>query len=261
MGIIRTFKGESIIKNLNGLAGHDSERSWLAPRRGRMHRTIRLFAIFSTLFLSMCTFYSQEGAIVSPNGLSCQNRTDYGLFQQQQSAQCYYRCPDGTGRQPEIEEEFTTSSPLYNASREELDARFCQGLAQTTLTPMTATVSLPPSETATSSPTPEIALTGQSPLLSGDVTMCDIAVNLINFRMIKPVRGLTVEGLDVQIGDQPTSCSVNPTNPSLLTCNIPASVAFPARVLVRLNGAVVNDFVFDGVGCAKISTAFPTTTP
>jgi hypothetical protein len=91
--------------------------------------------------------------------------------------------------------------------------------------------------------------------------MCDIAINLINFRMNEPAPDLTVEGLEVEIGDRATSCSVNPTNPSLLTCNIPPGVAFPARVLVRLDGAVVNDFVYDGLGCAKIATAFPTTTP
>jgi hypothetical protein len=91
--------------------------------------------------------------------------------------------------------------------------------------------------------------------------MCDVAINLINFRMNKPVPDLVVEGLEVEIGDRPTSCSVNPTNTSLLTCNIPPSVTFPARVLVRLDGAVANDFVYDGLGCAKIATAYPTTTP
>jgi hypothetical protein len=46
-----------------------------------------------------------------------------------------------------------------------------------------------------------------------------------------------------------------------LTCNLPASVTFPIRVLVRLDGAVANDFMYDGLGCAQIATAFPTTTP
>jgi hypothetical protein len=91
--------------------------------------------------------------------------------------------------------------------------------------------------------------------------MCDVGIHLINFRMVEPVPGLTVEGLELQIDDRPATCSVNPTNPSLLTCTIPAGVSFPARVLVRLDGVTVNDFVYDGLGCAKIATAFPTTTP
>jgi hypothetical protein len=79
--------------------------------------------------------------------------------------------------------------------------------------------------------------------------------------MIEPVPDLAGKDLEVQIGDQPTACFVNPVNTSLLSCNIPAGVTFPARVFVSLDGATVNDFIYDGLGCAKIATAFPTTTP
>jgi len=248
-----------------------------------MHRNIKLFAAFSSLFLAMCTFYDQGGAIVAPNGLSCQNRTDYGFLQQQQVAECYYKCPDGTVRQPEIVEAFSESSPLYSASREEVDAQFCQGPARPTATPPPPTESLateppitePPTEPpatkvpATSvPPTEQIApsatfeiISQQPPLLRGDVTMCDVAINLINFRMIEPVPNLTGRALEVEIANQPSSCSINPTNTSLLTCTLPAGVTFPTRVLVRLDSVVVNDFDYSGLGCAKIATAFPTTTP
>jgi hypothetical protein len=233
-----------------------------------MHRNFKLFAAFSTLLLAMCTFYDQSGAIVAPNGLSCQNRTNYGGFEGQPSAECYYSCPDGTGRQVEIDGEFSASSPLYSASQEEVDKQFCEDPSLPVLTQPPATAS-PPTTEATPvpatkavlpSPTSEIIVSDQ-PFLRGDVTMCDVGINLINFRMIEPVRDLRVEGLEVQIDDQPTTCSVNPTNTSLLTCTIPASVTFPARVFVRLDGAVVNDFIYDGLGCAKIATAFPSTTP
>jgi hypothetical protein len=110
-------------------------------------------------------------------------------------------------------------------------------------------------------PPATIEIISDQPLLRGDVTMCDVGINLINFRMIEPVPDLIVEGLEVQLDGKPTTCSVNPTNTSILTCTIPPGVAFPAPVLVRLDGAVVNDFIYDGLGCAKIATAFPTTTP
>ncbi len=235
-----------------------------------MHRMIRIFAVVSTLFLSMCTIYAPGGAIVSPNGLSCQNRTDYGFFQGQQSARCYYQCPDGTVRRPELEEAYSVSSPLYNASKDEVDAQFCQGV----VAQPTATQPLPtglPTETATDIPPTEQALPSATativvvpnlpPLLRGDVTMCDVASSLINFRMNEPVPDLTGKDLTVQIADQPTTCSVNPVNTSLLTCTIPPGVTFPARVFVSLDGATVNDFVYNGLGCAKIATPFPTTTP
>ena len=216
----------------------------------------------------MCTFYDQSGAVVSPNGLSCQTRTDFGFFERQQSAQCYYQCPDGTARQPEIAGAFSVSSPLYSASRTDLDAQFCGEslLATPTSPPATTTATLastatrPPQAGDSPTSTAEITVT-KSPLLAGDVTMCDLAVSLINFRMLEPVPDLSGQDLEVDIADQETSCDVNPVNTSLLTCQIPAAVTFPARVLVRLDDSVVNDFIFDGTGCAKIATPFPTTTP
>lgn len=243
--------------------------------KGPMHRKIMLVAAlsaFSVLLLTMCTFYDQSGAVVSPNGLSCQNRTDYIFFERRQSAACYYQCPDQTIRRPEISEKFSPSSPLYSASKEDLDAQFC-GLAlqpTATVSPteqfspsptrgITATV--PPTERASPSPTQGTSLAVQTPLLTGDVTMCDLAVNLINFRMIEPVPDLNAKALAVQIADRETTCYVNATNPSLLTCTIPGFVTFPARVVVRLDNVVVNDFTFNGLGCAKIATSPPTGTP
>ena len=251
-----------------------------------MHRNFRLFAAFSTLLVSMCTFYDQSGAVVSPNGLSCQNRTDYGFFQREIAAECYYKCPDGTVRQPEMVEAFSEASPLYSASKAEVDGQFCAGVPYPTATlPLpTATESLstelplteepfdeeatqepatpvPPTEALAPSATSGIVISQLPPLLRGDVTMCDVGINLINFRMIDPVPDLAGRALEVEIADEPAACSVNPTNTSLLTCTLPSGVTFPTRVFVRLDGDVVNDFNYDGLGCAKIATAFPSTTP
>jgi hypothetical protein len=245
-----------------------------------MYRNIKLFAVFSSLLvLSMCTIYDQSGAIISPNGLSCQNRTDFNSVAGQQSASCYYQCPDGTIRRPELDEEFTVSSPLYNAPKNEVDAEFCQGAVQPTATqglatevptdepteppteaPATATA-VPPTEEAVASPTATLVVQNQVPLLSGEVTMCDVAADLVNFRMIEPVPELEGKDLEAEIADLPSNCFVNQVNTSLLTCTLPPAVTFPARVLISLDGATVNDFMYDGQGCAKIATAFPTTTP
>lgn len=235
-----------------------------------MHKKLKLFATFSVLLITtMCTFYDPGGAVVSPNGLSCQTRTDFGFFERQRSAQCYYQCPDGSVKQPEIAGDFSVSAPLYSASKEDLDAQFCSEALQPAPTRPPATATATPAITATppltkevsSTSTAKISVTEQPPLLAGDVTMCDLAVRLINFRMTEPVSDLSGKDLAVRIAGKETTCAVNPVNTSLLTCGIPASVTFPARVLVRLDDVVVNDFTFTGVGCAKISTAFPTTTP
>jgi hypothetical protein len=79
--------------------------------------------------------------------------------------------------------------------------------------------------------------------------------------MAEPVPDLTGRTVTVQIAGLDSICSVNPTNPSLLTCTIPPDVIFPARVVVSLDGVMVNDFTYDGVGCQQLTTPVPTTTP
>ncbi|HSL44740.1 MAG TPA: hypothetical protein VK897_14990 [Anaerolineales bacterium] len=249
-----------------------------------MFKRIMLFASLLVLLLtSMCTFYDQSGAVISPNGLSCQTRTDFGFLSGEQSAECYYQCPDGTVRQPEIDGGFSEASPLYSASKDELDDQFCDEPLPTAITQSPATPTAPEAaattDPATDVPTEEVSPSAtvetttaatatvevpaidQPPLLRGDVSMCDVASNLINFRMVESAPDLSVNELEVEIADQNTNCSVNPVNTSLLTCTIPPGVLFPARVVVRLDDAVVNDFIFNGVGCAKIATPFPSLAP
>jgi hypothetical protein len=89
--------------------------------------------------------------------------------------------------------------------------------------------------------------------------MCDLGSRLINFRLVQPPPDLTGKTLEVEIAEQESTCYVNPTNPSLMTCTIPIEVSFPASILVRLDGAVVNEFVYSGLGCSILAT--PTQTP
>ena len=235
-----------------------------------MPKKIYLLLVFSSFLFTMCRAYDQGGPVVSPNGLSCQNYTNYGSFSQ--GAACFYSCPDRSVRQPELSENFSPESALYSASKGEMDAQFC-GMASAptatippaaTDTPLATLVSIP-SRTLTPavdvSPTLEAAATiVSSPLLTGSVTMCDQIVDLISFRMAETAPDLTDKDLAVQISDQETTCEVNPVNTSLLTCDLPATIIFPARVLVTLDGAVANDFNYDGIGCILVDTAIPNNT-
>lgn len=238
-----------------------------------MHRNIKLFAAFSVLLLTVCTFYDQSGAVISSNGLSCQNQTDIVFLKWQQVSKCYYECSDGTFRELEIPGNFSASSPLYSASKKDLDAQFCDLAAHSTATQLpatphpTATISptvfpvASPTEPASVSPTPGPVVAVRTPLLTGEVTMCDLAVNLINFRMKEPIPDLKTKALAVQIAGQDSTCTANAVNPSLLTCTIPVAETFPARVVVRLDNVIVNDFVYDGLWCANIATPLPTVIP
>ena len=231
-----------------------------------MPKKIYFLLVFSAFLVTMCKAYDQGGPVVSPNGLSCQNY--YGAFSSG-GAECFYSCPDRTIRQPVLPENFSTESPLYSASKGELDAQFCGMASAPTSTMPPATTNTPttldsipsPALTAQASPTLDAVLpTSSSHLLTSNVTMCDQTVDLISFRMVDTAPDLTDADLTVQISDQETSCAVNPVNTSLLTCDLPTTMTFPARVLVTLDGAVVNDFMYDGVGCIIVDTAIPSNT-
>ena len=157
-----------------------------------MGRKIKLLLAISLLLLTtMCRWYEPGGRVTSTNGLSCQNYINYGSFEE--AAECSYICPDGTISQPVIAGKFSVASPLYSASKEELDGRFCAGIFQQTATELptsmpptispTIALTIPP--TAQASPTVAISPTPLPPLLTGEVTSCDRSINLINFRMVE----------------------------------------------------------------------------
>ena len=237
-----------------------------------MRRKLKLLLVLSAFLLSMCRSYDQNGTVASINGLSCQNYTDYGFLKRSERAACFYVCPDGTVAQPDIPENFSDSSSLYIATKKELDSQFCgvaslptatQQLASTSApaTPLvTASATVSPIETIPieASTTAAISPTALPSLLTGDVTMCDQTTDLISFRMVESAPDLTDKLVTLQISDQETSCAVNPVNTSLLTCALPSLVTFPAIVIVSLDGAVVNDFSYDGIGCILVDTPIPT---
>lgn len=229
-----------------------------------MTQKLKILLVLSTFLLSMCRSYD-NGTVASINGLSCQNYTDYGFLTRSEGADCFYVCPDGTVTQPHISENFSGDSSLFTASKEELDSQFCSVSAQATATeslastPAAASATEPPLETATidASPTAPISPTAAAPLLTGEVTMCDQTTDLISFRILDTAPDLTDELVTVQIAEQESTCAINPVNTSLLTCTLPSPLTLPAQVVVSLDGAVVNDFQYDGVGCILVDTPIP----
>jgi len=231
-----------------------------------MRKKLKLFIVFSCFLLTMCRRYDEGAPLLTMAGLSCRNYTAYfehGLSTSK-GLECYYACPDKTIGPLDFQVD-----PALNYTKGDMDRLYCAIEAQPT-----ATVSSPSasptsvaSPTVVSSPTPEasptaeITLTPAAPLLTGKVTMCDTGTKMISFRVIEPAPELTGKTLTAQIADQDSNCYLNPTNPSLMTCTIAPGVTFPARVVLSVDGVVVNDFTYDGLGCAQISTPMPTTTP
>ena len=217
-----------------------------------------LALVFSAFLLSMCRFYDEGERVTPINGLSCQAYTDY--FEQglgsSNGLECYYTCPQEVVGPLDFE-----SDPSSSTSKADLDRTLC-GITATQLTPteLPATVSPTPTASATAQPSPTATITSTAPppLLTGEVTNCDGALHLISFRIAQPAPDLTDAVLTVQIADRESTCAVNEVNPSLLTCTIPSTMTFPAAVVVSVDGALVNEFDYDGQRCININPPIPT---
>ena len=199
------------------------------------------------------------------DGLSCRNFTAYfegGSGITSKGVECTYVCPNGETVGPR---DFDFD-PSLSATKADLDRLFC-GIAPPTFTPVTTLVtsSPTPAETPTvrASATASVTIspTSASPLLTGQVTMCDTGANLISFRIAEPVPDLTGRTVEAEIAGQDSICTVNPVNTSLLTCTMPPGLIFPVSVVVSLDGAVVNELTLNGIGCTQITTPVATTTP
>jgi hypothetical protein len=258
-----------------------------------MSKKVIVVFVFSAFLLTMCKTYASDPTTY-PNGLSCKNYADHRFFEwrgeeyryylREEGADCSYSCSDGTTFQMDIPD---TVSTMYSASKAELDAQFCGGALEPTPTealpteppspaasPTVAaspTLAAPPtaaeSPTLAASPTAQVAATAvstsaaQGSLLTGRVTMCDTGGDLISFRIAQPPPDLTGKTLRAQIGGVENACYVNATNPSVMTCALPAGMTFPAPIVVSVDGMVASEFTYDGLGCAEITTPAATTTP
>jgi hypothetical protein len=231
-----------------------------------MRIKLKLFVLFFALFLTMCRRYEEGAPLLTIEGLSCRNYTAYFEHGQisSEGLECYYACPDKTVGPLDFQ-----LDPALSYTKGDMDRLYCGLEPQLTPTVPAASISPTPiasptgvlSPTVIISSTPEITGTAPASLLTGKVTMCDTGTNLISFRVAQPAPDLTGKTLTAQIADQDSRCYINPTNLSVMTCTIPAGVVFPARVVVSVDGVLVNDFVYDGLGCTQITTPLPTTTP
>ena len=232
-----------------------------------MRKKLKLFVVFSCLLLTMCRRYEEEAPLLSLDGLSCRNYTAYfehGL-RSSEGLECYYACPNKTVIGPlDFQDD-----PARTYTEGDMDRRYC-GIKPEftpTLASTSPSATIVASPTLVASPTIEVSVTtgvtptASAPLLTGTVTMCDTGTNLISFRLVAPTPNLAGKTLTARIADRDSSCSINPINPSLMTCTIPSGVTFPARIVLSVDTVVVNDFMYSGLGCAELTTPIATTSP
>jgi hypothetical protein len=213
-----------------------------------------LTLILSAFLITMCRSYSAIEPANPIAGLSCRA---FNSIAGSRGVECTYECPDRTVGPLVFE-----NDPSNSATKGDMDRIFCNidlptQPVSTTFPTATSSPTSSPSPTLASSATAGVPVTAQDPLLSETASMCDLGGKLINFRLVAPAPDLTGKDLEVKISEQETICYLNPTNSSLLTCSIPNDITFPAHVVVNLDGAIVNDFLYSGFGCTILTTPTP----
>ena len=213
-----------------------------------MRKKLIYFLVFSAFLLPMCGTVPERQLASPIAGLSCRTAGSSA-----QEMECFYTCPDGNVGPIRFD-----GDPSLSLSKGDFDRRYCEVTAQFTSTvPPTIPPSPTSSPTVVASATAAVPVTGGDPLLLETASMCDLGGKLINFRIVQPPPDITGKTLEVQIAEQESNCYLNPTNPSLLTCSLPNDISFPAQIVVSLDGAVVNDFLYSGIGCAILTTPTP----
>lgn len=168
-----------------------------------------------------------------PNSVTCTTYQVEGMTGSwQDEKKCMFTCPNTTMS-------LQLTSNEYEWSQDQLIDKYCT-VPPTAIS--TATETVIPNATATPK-----KISG--PMLTGDVTLCDVKNGVINLRIVDGYDMSQVSTLETTIGGHPASCMVNPGNASIYTCNPSPAVIFPAQIVLSGDGSILNDFSFDGSGC------------
>lgn len=157
---------------------------------------------------------------------------------------CQIPCPDGSTVTAKemivsgLREAVVAGEPLAEVTLDMWQKQYCP---------------VAPVETETPTPTPLAAEDGAVPvavpLLTEKVTACDYKAGFVNFELVDPAQNVNEMEMTVAFNQAPVNCEVPNNNPNILSCSLPSDIRFPFNVSVEVDGALANDFDFDGSYC------------
>jgi hypothetical protein len=199
---------------------------------------LSLLSLGAAVLLISCA--PQKAPVQRANGLVCQTHSSstFAGLNATTETDCTFKCPDGR----------LLSLPVAvsSQSKDQLNFLFC-GVA------LPAPAPTPAGSSAGADAVPAAAL----PLLNQQVDICDPLKGIMNFVLAQPPQDLSGKKLVVQIQGQEVPCSILPNLPGELSCKLPASISFPAGIIVRVNDQVVNMFPYGGGNCEGRSAYHP----
>ena len=220
-----------------------------------MKKYPRLILLFTSIlvFMCRCNFPDDNRAIVYSDGsyANCRGYKDYdakdGNLVTTSGYACPLACPDGSTVSFDM-----LGGPAFGQKypKEELQAKYCA-----------AGSAAAPSATATQTETPIVAAPlppAAAPLLTGQVTTCDLESRYINFRFVDGAPEVSGDAIVLTMNGTQLNCTVPPSNKTILSCSLPPGITFPTDVKVAIGDSVTNQFSYNGDECFYVE---PTGTP
>lgn len=214
----------------------------------------RLFFVFTALLVTVCrcSFDRGDPVLISfEDGASmrCTKYIDYqpnwsALWNNSSNFDCDLPCPDGSKvsvkelSSPELMQAVADDGKVTTAVLQSLQKEYC---TPESLSKATATVTAAPTQTSTPVVLP--------PILTGEVTACDVPARFINLRLAQPIFDFSTAIVTININGVSSECVIPSDNPTVLSCTLPQPITFPINIAILINGSPASSFSFEGSYC------------
>ncbi len=225
----------------------------------------RLILVFTALMVTVCrcSFDRGDPVLISfEDGVSmrCTKYIDYlpnwsALWNNSSNFDCDLPCPDGSTvpfkevSSPELLKAVTEDSKVPASVLQSLQKEYC---TVESLSKATATVTVAPTQTSTPTALP--------PILTGEVTACDVPARFINLRLAQPVFDFSSAIVTININGISSEC-VSTSNPTVMSCTLPQPTTFPINIAILINGNPASNFSFNGSYCGYKDPNAPNNDP
>ena len=208
-----------------------------------------LFFVFTAFLVTFCRCSLDGGVPVlisfdDGTSMKCSQFIDYRAVGGNGSTfDCALPCPDGSKvpfsevDSPELLKAVTEESKVPASVLQSLQKQYC---TPESLSKATATVPAVPTQTSTPTALP--------PVLTGEVTACDVPARFINLRLAQPVFDFSSAIVTININGVSSEC-VSTSNPTVMSCTLPQPITFPINIAILINGKPASSFSFEGSYC------------
>ena len=100
-------------------------------------------------------------------------------------------------------------------------------------------------------------LTALPPILTGEVTACNVPGRYINLRLAQPVFDFSSAIATININGISSECVIPSDNLTVLSCTLPQPLTFPINIAILINGSPAGSFTFDGSYCGYKDPSVP----